>query len=162
MSNILADAIALASEAHVDQLDKGGHPYILHPLAVMHKVRTFGLSIVDQASSVCHDVKEDCPAYDQRLKDIAVKYGEIRFYWLIHNLSRFEGETYDEFIDRIIASEDEGLIIIKMCDIEHNSCITRLKGVGDKDFNRMKKYHRSFLKLQKALEDLRGRVRQNA
>lgn len=162
MSGILAEAIALAAEAHVDQLDKGGNPYILHPLAVMHKVRTLGLSIVDQAASVCHDVKEDCPAYDQRLKDISVKYGEIRFYWLIHNLSRFDGETYDEFIDRIISTEDEALIAIKMSDIEHNSCITRLKGVTEKDFSRMKKYHRSFLKLSQALEELRGRVHQNS
>lgn len=162
MSNILAEAIALASEAHVEQMDMGGNPYILHPLAVMQKVRDYGLSIVDQAASVCHDVKEDCPSFDQRLKDISIKHGQLRFYWLIHNLSRLNGETYDEFIDRIIATDDEGLIIIKMCDIEHNSCITRLKGVGDKDFNRMKKYHRSFLKLKKALETIRGRVHQNA
>ena len=32
---MLAKCIHLAAKAHRDQLDKGGEPYILHPLAVM-------------------------------------------------------------------------------------------------------------------------------
>lgn len=32
--NMLAKAIHIASEAHLNQTDKGGKPYILHPLWV--------------------------------------------------------------------------------------------------------------------------------
>jgi (p)ppGpp synthase/HD superfamily hydrolase len=39
MSN-LEKAIATAVEAHMGQVDKGGSPYILHPLRVMISLKT--------------------------------------------------------------------------------------------------------------------------
>lgn len=33
----LEKAIIIATKVHSGQVDKGGHPYILHPLAVMMK-----------------------------------------------------------------------------------------------------------------------------
>ena len=49
-------AISIAVEAHQDQYDKGGHPYILHPLRVMNALKTTEEMIV----GVLHDVVEDC------------------------------------------------------------------------------------------------------
>jgi (p)ppGpp synthase/HD superfamily hydrolase len=37
---MLSKAILLATNAHAGQFDKGGNPYILHPLTVMHKLKT--------------------------------------------------------------------------------------------------------------------------
>ena len=37
---MLSSMIMLATEAHDGQFDKGGRPYILHSLTVMHKLRT--------------------------------------------------------------------------------------------------------------------------
>ena len=51
----LEHAIALAAAAHAGQTDKGGAPYILHPLRVM-------LSLTDpdaRIAAVLHDVVED-------------------------------------------------------------------------------------------------------
>jgi len=36
----LEQAISIASLAHAGQLDKGGEPYILHPLRVMMNILT--------------------------------------------------------------------------------------------------------------------------
>lgn len=36
---MLSDMILLATERHAGQFDKGGRPYILHPLTVMHRLR---------------------------------------------------------------------------------------------------------------------------
>ena len=52
----LQTAIKIAVTAHEEQTDKGGSPYILHPLRVMMALRTEEEMIV----GVLHDVIEDC------------------------------------------------------------------------------------------------------
>ena len=51
----LETAIALAVETHLDQTDKAGEPYILHPLRVMFSLPSGNEQIV----GVLHDVVED-------------------------------------------------------------------------------------------------------
>lgn len=55
MKDLLAHAIALASEAHQHQKDKLGEPYILHPIRVMMRCDTDEERIV----AILHDVLED-------------------------------------------------------------------------------------------------------
>lgn len=57
MKTQLAKAIALASEKHMGQFDKGGMPYILHPLKTMHYLKNDDLELM--AIAVLHDVVED-------------------------------------------------------------------------------------------------------
>ena len=52
----LEKAIKIAAEAHTGQVDKGGNPYILHPLRVMLSLNTEEERVV----GVLHDVVEDC------------------------------------------------------------------------------------------------------
>jgi len=51
----LERAIEIAVSAHKGAVDKGGQPYILHPLAVMMSLKTDAEKIV----GVLHDVVED-------------------------------------------------------------------------------------------------------
>jgi hypothetical protein len=51
----LHEAIKVATDAHEGQLDKGGRPYILHPLRVMMAMEETDEQIV----AVLHDVIED-------------------------------------------------------------------------------------------------------
>ena len=53
--SMLDRAIEIAVQAHSGQLDKGGAPYILHPLRVMLRMATEEERIV----AVLHDVVED-------------------------------------------------------------------------------------------------------
>ena len=69
MMNMLGKAIEIAVTAHAGQLDKGGNPYILHPLWVMNKVRHLGETHMIVA--ILHDSVEDS---DLTLEDI-VDYG---------------------------------------------------------------------------------------
>ena len=48
----LEKAIKIALEAHIGQVDKGGNPYILHPLRVMLSLNSEEERIV----GVLHDV----------------------------------------------------------------------------------------------------------
>ena len=62
----LEKAIQIAVEAHTGQVDKGGNPYILHPLRVMLSLNTEEERIV----GVLHDVVEDCDGWTwERLKE---------------------------------------------------------------------------------------------
>lgn len=51
----LEKAIVIATQAHTAQVDKGGNPYILHPLRVMLKMSTEE----EMVAAVLHDVIED-------------------------------------------------------------------------------------------------------
>ncbi|PSB29764.1 HD domain-containing protein [Chlorogloea sp. CCALA 695] len=51
----LTKAISIATSAHKNQVDKGGKPYIEHPLRVMKQMMSDAARIV----AVLHDVIED-------------------------------------------------------------------------------------------------------
>ena len=55
----LERAIEIAARAHAGQTDKGGAPYVLHPLRVMLQLR----DPVAQIAAVLHDVVEDCAGW---------------------------------------------------------------------------------------------------
>ena len=57
-------------------------------------------------------------------------------------------ESYEEYIEGVCTNYDT--IRVKRKDLEHNSDITRLKGVGPKDLDRMVKYHKAFTRLTEA------------
>ena len=46
-------------------------------------------------------------------------------------------------------STDKLATKVKLADLKDNSDITRLKGLSKKDFDRMEKYHRSYIYLSK-------------
>ena len=52
---MLDKAIHIATKAHGGQMDKGGQPYILHPLRVMFMRR----NETERICAVLHDVIED-------------------------------------------------------------------------------------------------------
>lgn len=130
----LAKAIQIASTAHLNQKDRGGNPYILHPLWVMHKIRHLGEKYMIVA--ILHDVIED--TYIEIEDLIAEGFSDEIIEALRLLDHRDESVSYMDYIKRIapnkIARE------VKLRDLEHNSKITRLKGLRDKDFVRLQKY----------------------
>lgn len=57
----LERAIRIAAKAHRGQQDKGGAPYILHPLRLMLQCDRD----TDRIVAVLHDVVEDNPEYPE-------------------------------------------------------------------------------------------------
>jgi (p)ppGpp synthase/HD superfamily hydrolase len=54
---LLGKVLVLATNAHAGQFDRGGKPYILHPLKVMHYLKTDDEEL--QCIALLHDVIED-------------------------------------------------------------------------------------------------------
>lgn len=144
--NLLAVAIQFAAEKHVSQTDKGGSAYILHPLRMMMRLRTSDEELM--AIAVLHDVVEDCGVSFSELSAIGMT---DRIVSGVKALTRQNGETYEQFIDRLAGSNDA--LRVKREDLRDNSDITRLKGITDKDVARMQKYMVAFKRVDQMLRD---------
>ena len=138
----LGTAIGIATEAHINTFDRGGRPYILHPLHVMNQL-LFDTELA--TIGVLHDVIEDS---DVSISELYLMGFNTRICEALELLTHDKKDSYETYITRISTNYDA--IRVKRKDLEHNSDITRLKGVTTKDLSRMKKYHNAFLRLGKA------------
>lgn len=141
---MLGKMLVIVTNAHAGQFDRGGNPYILHPLKVMHYLKT------DDEELMCialgHDVVEDTSVTYKDLCDAGISERVIDG---IKALTKVPGETYDEYKERVFASEDA--MRVKLADLRHNTDIRRLKGVSEKDIARMAKYHVFFMEIKARL-----------
>ena len=138
---MLGKMIVLATNAHAGQFDKGGRPYILHPLAVMQLTGSDDEEVL--AVAVLHDVVEDCNETWEGL----IKAGATENVVLaVMALTKMPGQTYSEYKEAVKANKIATLV--KMADLKHNGDFRRLKGVTDKDTKRMAKYMIFFAELE--------------
>lgn len=130
-------AISIAAQAFEGKFDKGGQPYILHCLHVMNRVKRYG----DQAmiAAVLHDLIEDTDWTAERLLEEGFDKQTVS---LIVLLTHIDSEDYQDYIMRI--SNSKIAREIKMADLRHNSDIHRMKGLREKDFERLEKYHKAY------------------
>lgn len=147
--SVLATAIALASKLHESQTDKGGKPYILHPLRIMMRLRTNDEELM--AIAVLHDVVEDCSITFDDLRELGMTQRVIDGVDL---LTKRPGFTYFQFIERLAGNRDA--LLVKREDLRDNSDLTRLKGITEKDLKRMDKYIKAFRRVEELLRVLDG------
>lgn len=138
--------LVLATNAHAGQFDKGGKPYILHPLRVMSFLKEDDEEL--QCIALGHDVIEDTKTTWKDLEDVGMS---ARVIAGIRALTKMPGQSYDEYKTAVFANKDA--MKVKLCDLRHNTDVRRLKGVTEKDIDRMAKYHKFFLEIQARLED---------
>ena len=140
---ILEKAILIATNAHAGQFDKGGMPYILHPLAVMEMMRKDGYGEHALAVAILHDVLEDTKVTEQDLYDADIPYSVIK---AVVALTKVKGQDYENYLYQI--KENNMAVQVKMYDLRHNSDLTRLKGVTQKDLDRLVKYAKAYNSLK--------------
>lgn len=130
---LLAKMLLFATKAHANQFDKGGNPYILHPLKVMHYCKTEDEEIM--VIALGHDIVEDCKVTYEDLRNEGFTERIING---IKALTKVPGESHKDYLEKIMGNPDA--VIVKLADLRHNSDIRRLKGLTQKDFDRMKRY----------------------
>lgn len=141
----LALAIKIAAEGHLNQKDKGGNPYILHPLKVMHYLKTDDFQLM--AIAALHDVIEDT---DVMVVDLVMMGFSNRVKDAVVLLTKTPNQTPEEYFQGIASNYDA--VRVKLADLRHNSDVRRLKGLTDKDLLRVRKYHDMYLRLTKMKE----------
>ena len=151
----LENAIKIAVEAHTGQVDKGGNPYILHPLRVMLSLDKEEERIV----GVLHDVVEDCAGWSwerldaegfseeiiQALKSVSKTPEEEAEYQSLPEDQRLD--HYLQFIERAKANKIGRNV--KAADIRDNLDISRIDDITVADIQRLKRYSKA-LRLLKA------------
>jgi len=132
---MLERAIEISVEAHKGQLDKGGSPYILHPLRVMGNVDGESEKIV----AVLHDVVEDSNWTFEAL--LAEGFSNEVIEALKSVTKNSDNEDYDSFIQR--AMQNPIGRKVKIADLRDNLDVTRIAELGDKDLQRINKYKKA-------------------
>lgn len=138
---LLDKALLIATNAHHGQFDKGGAPYILHPLKVMHYLKSVDEELM--AMALLHDVVEDT---NTTFVDLEAAGMTPRVIAALRVLTKQRGQTLGEYKEAIFSNVDA--MMVKMADLRHNSDIRRLKGVTEKDIARMAKYHTFYLEIK--------------
>ena len=127
----LEKAIALAATQHAGQLDKGGQPYILHPLRLMLQFSNPTLQII----AVLHDILEDTSTTAEDLKALGFSAEIIQS---IQALTKQTGESRLEAAKRTalnpLATQ------VKYVDVADNMNLTRINNPTARDFARLDEY----------------------
>jgi (p)ppGpp synthase/HD superfamily hydrolase len=147
----LQRAIAIAVEAHDGQTDKGGAPYILHPLRIMISLKTEDEMIV----GVLHDVVEDCADkgftweyLEQQgfsktvldaLRTVTKTPDEEKHFKLLSGQDRID--AYLEFVSR--AKSNPIGRRVKRADIFDNLNVSRIGELTQKDLDRLNQYKKA-------------------
>ena len=140
-AQVLAYAIAFASDRHSRQTDKAGVPYILHTLKVMHYLRSDDYELM--AIAVLHDVIEDTKATYEDLQALGMT---ARVIAGVGAMTKLPGQTTNGYLSQVLLNPDA--VLVKMADLRHNSDIRRLKGVTEKDIRRVEKYNKMYEELR--------------
>ena len=97
----------------------------------------------EMAVALLHDVIEDSHFTRDDLREEGIPLAVVEAVQL---LSKNDGESYDQFIARVIKNDLASKV--KIADIEDNINILRLHLVKEKDLKRVAKYHKAWKTLQ--------------
>jgi len=158
MLRLKETCFTIAVQAHQGQPDKANQPYILHPLtvsaALTHPPTQSVLKrfvpflseeekMLAQCIALLHDVIEDTSVtYD----DLISKYQlpkNIADAVLL--LTKTEDEDYFLYLKRVKVNKLAR--VVKLSDLLHNSDLSRLKRIKEKDIQRRLKYLKAMLYL---------------
>lgn len=139
MTQTLERAIVIAATAHAGQVDKGGAPYILHPLKVMLRMS----SLEERIVAVLHDVVEDCGI---SLEDLRKEGFSEAVLSAIESVTKVPGESYEDFVER--AAQNPIGRVVKLADLEENSDLSRIASPSWEDLERIEKYRRAIGRLR--------------
>jgi len=127
-------ALQISFEAHKNQVDKSGMPYVYHPFHLAEQM--------DDEYSVCvallHDVAEDT---DLTVADLSRMGFPKEVTDALALMTHDDLTPYMDYVERL--SHNPIAAKVKLADLAHNSDLTRLDVVREKDRERVLKYHRA-------------------
>ena len=132
-------ALMLCFEAHKDQVDKSGLPYVFHPFHLAEQM-TDELSTV---AALLHDVVEDTPYTLPDLREMGFPAAVLEALAL---LTHDDGTPYLDYVARL--KDNPIARAVKLADLRHNSDLTRLEHVDARALSRVEKYRKAITLLE--------------
>lgn len=133
-------ALKLCFEAHKDQTDKSGLPYVFHPFHLAEQMEDEETTIV----ALLHDVVEDTPYTFADLEKFGFSPQVIE---AIRLMTHVRGVPYMQYVARI--RENPIARKVKLADLRHNSDLSRLDHVDERARERAEKYQAAIKLLEK-------------
>ena len=124
-------ALKLCFEAHKDQVDKSGMPYVFHPFHLAEQMADETTTVV----ALLHDVIEDTDHTFSDLEEMGFG-GEI--ISALRLLTHSPEVDYMEYVAKI--KENPVAKEVKLADLRHNSDLSRLDNISAEALLRRKKY----------------------
>ena len=127
-------ALSIATEAHRGQFDKAGIDYIEHPIFVASQVD----SEEEKAVALLHDVIEDSSVTAEELLNAGLPETVVT---AVQILSKKKGQDYQTYLKTV--KSNPLARAVKLADLKHNSDLSRLETITDKDLERLEKYKKA-------------------
>ena len=124
-------SLKLCFEAHKDQLDKSGLPYVFHPFHLAEQMETEETIIV----ALLHDVIEDT---DYTIDDLTNMGFDKAVTDAIALMTHAHGVEYMDYVLEI--KKNPIAKAVKLADLKHNSDVSRLDTVDENALARREKY----------------------
>ena len=132
-------ALTLCFEAHKDQVDKTGLPYVFHPFHLAEQMQ----DELTVCTALLHDVIEDTP---MTLKELAEAGFPKEVLDALALLTHDDAVPYMDYVQKIAANPIAKAV--KLADLAHNSDLSRLDTVDDYALTRAQKYREAIAFLQ--------------
>lgn len=127
-------ALCIAFDAHKEQVDKSGLPYVYHPFEVASAVT----GEYETCVALLHDVVEDTEiTFDALSKKFPREVIDA-----LRLLTHDEEVPYFDYVKAIRSNEIAKAV--KLADLQHNSNLDRLETVTEKDLKRFEKYKKAY------------------
>lgn len=127
-------AFEIAKEAHAGQTDKAGLDYILHPLQVAAEVTTDE----EKAVALLHDIIEDT---DVTASELLAKGLPDNVVEAVEALTKKHNQNYAAYLAGV--KKNRLATAVKLADLKHNSDLSRLEKITQKDRHRAEKYRKA-------------------
>ena len=133
-------ALKLSFEAHKDQVDKSGIPYVYPPYHLAEQMTDENTTIV----ALLHDVAEDT---DITVEDIRKMGFSEKICEALSLMTHDKNVSYMEYVKKLKSNPIAK--VVKLADLKHNSDLTRLDAADEKALKRVEKYKRAMEELLK-------------
>ena len=124
-------AMKLCFDAHKEQVDKSGLPYVFHPFHLAEQMSNENTTVV----ALLHDVVEDSDYTFADLQELGFSESVLAALRLL---------THDEsvpYMDYVAAIKKNPVArAVKLADLRHNSNLSRVDEVTEKTLARREKY----------------------
>ena len=132
-------ALNLCFEAHKEQRDKSGMPYVFHPFLLAEQMKTEETTIV----ALLHDLVEDT---DYTIEDLINMGFDKSVTDAIALMTHADNVDYMDYVGMI--KENPIAKTVKLADLRHNCDLTRLDTIDEKALRRKEKYQKAIALLE--------------
>lgn len=127
-------ALKLCFEAHKEQVDKSGMPYVFHPFHLAEQMTDESTTVV----ALLHDVVEDT---NLNFDDLEKQGFSDEIINALKLLTHDKSVPYMDYVAEI--KKNRIATKVKLADLKHNSDLTRLSVVDEKALKRKEKYEKA-------------------